>query len=325
MAALAPATTTTQGQESHLPKAHGLRQWLDREAWRQAIIAIPYLWLLFFFIAPFFIVVAISAGTSQVGIPPVIWKDTFPFGTSDNYLFLTQDAIYWQGYLNSLKLAAISTFFALLIGYPMALGIARASGAWRNVLLLLVILPFWTSFLLRVYAWIGLLGNTSWFNRGLTSIINTFFPFWAGGGDHIQMMNTNFAVVLGIVYSYLPFMILPLYATLEKLDRTLDEAAMDLGSKPWQVFRDITLPLSIPGMIAGAMLVFIPATGEYVIPSLMGRGDSPMIGRVLADEFFQNRDWPVASAVAVALLAVLVIPIMIYNFFQAREARRAAT
>ena len=317
MAALAPAPQAAQGDESHLPKAHTWRQWLDREAWRKTIIAIPYLWLLLFFIAPFFIVLAISAGTSQVGIPPVIWKSTFPFGTFDNYVFLTQDDIYWQGYLNSLKNAAISTFFALLIGYPMALGIARASSTWRNVLLLLVILPFWTSFLLRVYAWIGLLGNTSWFNRGLTSILSTFFPFWVTG-DHIQMMNTNFAVVLGIVYSYLPFMILPLYAT-------LDEAAMDLGSKPWQVFRDITLPLSLPGIIAGAMLVFIPATGEYVIPSLMGRGDSPMIGRVLADEFFQNRDWPVASAVAVALLAVLVIPIMIYNFFQAREARRGST
>jgi putrescine transport system permease protein len=324
MAALAPAPQAAQGDESHLPKAHTWRQWVDREAWRKAIIAVPYLWLLLFFIAPFFIVLAISAGTSQVGIPPVIWKDTFPYGTFDNYVFLTQDDIYWQGYLNSIRNAAISTFFALLIGYPMALGIARASSTWRNVLLLLVILPFWTSFLLRVYAWIGLLGNTSWFNRGLTSILSTFFPFWVTG-DHIQMMNTNFAVVLGIVYSYLPFMILPLYATLEKLDRTLDEAAMDLGSKPWQVFKDITLPLSLPGIIAGAMLVFIPATGEYVIPSLMGRGDSPMIGRVLADEFFQNRDWPVASAVAVALLAVLVIPIMVYNFFQAREAQRRAS
>lgn len=319
MATLVSASQAPSGDESHLPKAVTWRQWLDREAWRRAIIAIPYLWLLVFFIAPFLIVLAISVGTAQVGIPPVVWSDSWPFGSFDNYVFLTQDDIYWQGYLNSLKIAVTSTAFCLLIGYPMALGIARASGAWRNVLLLLVILPFWTSFLLRVYAWIGLLGNNSWFNHGLTSILSTFFPFWVSG-DHIQMMNTNFAVTLGIVYSYLPFMILPLYATLEKLDRTLDEAAMDLGSKPWQVFKDITLPLSVPGIIAGAMLVFIPATGEYVIPSLMGRGDSPMIGRVLADEFFQNRDWPVASSVAVALLAILVIPIMIYNFFQARSA-----
>jgi putrescine transport system permease protein len=321
MAALAPASQAAPSGDSHLPKAHTLRAWLDREAWRQAIITIPYLWLLFFFIAPFLIVLAISVGTSQVGIPPVIWKDTWPFGTFDNYLFLTEDDIYWQGYLNSLKIAVTSTFFTLLIGYPMALGIARTSGAWRNVLLLLVILPFWTSFLLRVYAWIGLLGNTSWFNRGLTSIASTFFPFWVQG-DHIQMMNTNFAVVLGIVYSYLPFMILPLYANLEKMDLSLIEAATDLGCRPLKAFFAITVPLSFPGIVAGSMLVFIPAVGEYVIPELLGGPSSLMIGRVLVNEFFSNRDWPTASAVAVAILIALVGPLMIYQKYQDKELEK---
>ena len=318
MAALAPASTSAQGEESHLPKSHTWRQWLDREAWRKAIIAIPYLWLLIFFIAPCFIVIAISVGTAQVGIPPVIWKDSFPFGTFDNYVFLTQDDIYWQGYLNALRIAVISTFFALLLGYPMALGIARASGAWRNVLLLLVILPFWTSFLLRVYAWIGLLGNTSWFNRGLTSIIGTFFPFWVQG-DHIQMMNTNFAIVLGIVYSYLPFMILPLYATLAKMEPALEEAASDLGAPPWQVFWLVTFPLSLPGVGAGVLLCFIPIVGEFVIPDLLAGSNSLMIGQTLWLEFFTNKDWPVASAAAIVLLVVLLVPLLLYERLQKRQ------
>jgi putrescine transport system permease protein len=323
MAAVARPAIAATGPEAELPKSVNWKQWLDRDAWRQVMIAVPYFWLIVFFVAPCLIVLAISVGVSQVGIPPVIWPDGFPFATLENYQLLFSKTLYWRAYLNSLKLAAIATLFTLLIGFPMALGIARASGALRNILLLLVILPFWTSFLLRVYAWIGLLGNSSWFNKGLTWIVNTFFPVW-GHLDKIQMMNTNFAVVLGIVYSYLPFMILPLYATLEKLDPTLDEAAMDLGSRRWQVFKDVTLPLALPGIIAGSMLVFIPATGEYVIPALLGRGDSPMIGRVLVDEFFQNRSWPVASAVAVALLIVLVIPIMLYNWLESRAMRAQA-
>jgi putrescine transport system permease protein len=197
-----------------------------------------------------------------------------------------------------------------LLGYPMAYGIARSSGATRNILLLLVILPFWTSFLLRIYAWMGLLGNNGTINNLL---------IWLGIiNEPIPMMNTEFAVYVGIVYSYLPFMILPLYANLERLDMTLNEAAMDLGSRPFRTFIDVTLPLSLPGIIAGSMLVFIPATGEYVIPALLGRADSPMIGRVLFDEFFLNRDWPVASAVAVVLLFLLVVPIMIFNHYNAR-------
>jgi putrescine transport system permease protein len=201
----------------------------------------------------------------------------------------------------------------------MALGIARARGAMRSILLLLVILPFWTSFLLRVYAWIGLMGSNSWFNKLLTSAINLLLP------DNLEftsipMMNSNFAVILVVVYSYLPFMILPLFANLEKLDFTLNEAAMDLGSRPFQVFRDITLPLSMPGIIAGALLVFIPATGELVIPSLVGNSADPMIGRVINDEFSLNRDWPMASTIAVALLLLLVVPIMIYNRMQSKSA-----
>jgi putrescine transport system permease protein len=306
------------------PGRAGWRQWLDRDGWRQLMIAVPYLWLVVFFVAPFLIVLAISFGISQVGIPPVVWPERFPFLAMDNYRLLVSKSLYLRAYLNSIEMAAIATAITLLIGFPMALAIARSSGAMRNVLLLLVILPFWTSFLLRVYAWIGLLGSSSWLNRGLTWMVNHFFPVW-GEIDKIQMMNTDFAVILGIVYSYLPFMILPLYATLERLDPALDEAAMDLGSRRWQVFRDITLPLALPGILAGSMLVFIPASGEYVIPALLGRGDSPMIGRVLVDEFFQNRSWPVASAVAVALLFMLVIPIMLYNYIESRSLRGAST
>ena len=292
-----------------------LRDRFNRRGWRQLVIAIPYCWLLFFFLAPFGIVVVISMADAAIAIPPFRWGgDLNGILASLNYNFglLVQDPLYWYGYLNSLKIAATATVLCLLIGYPMAYGIARATGAWRNILLLLVILPFWTSFLLRIYAWMGMLNNHG--------AINNVLMFFHVIDKPVQLMNTDFAVYIGIVYSYLPFMILPLYANLERLDITLNEAAMDLGSRPWRTFLDITLPLSVPGIIAGAMLVFIPATGEYVIPALLGRSDSPMIGRVLFDEFFLNRDWPVASAVAVVLLVLLVVPIMIFNHYQARQA-----
>ena len=199
----------------------------------------------------------------------------------------------------------------------MALGLTRVPKSWRNILLMLVILPFWTSFLLRVYAWMGLMGKNSWFNGLLTDAWNFLVPIdWAVAS--VPMMQTNFAVVLVTVYTYLPFMILPLYASLERLDPTLDEAAMDLGSRPHQVFRDITLPQSLPGIVAGGMLVFIPAAGELVIPTLVGNASQPMIGKIIADEFAQARDWPMASAVAVALLILMVIPTMIYSDYQAR-------
>jgi putrescine transport system permease protein len=308
----APSTPAEAPSESRF------RLWLDRKAWRDAAIGIPYMWLLFFFLLPFFIILAISLANSIIAIPPFEFGSDWPYVTFKNFARLVSVNTYWRGYLNSVYFALIATGFCLLIGYPMALAIARTQGAWKNVLLLLVIMPFWTSFLLRVYAWIGLLSNNSWFNRGLTWTVNHLMPFW-GELDYVQIMNTNYAVILGLTYSYLPFMVLPLYANLERLDYTLNEAAMDLGSKPWQVFRDLTLPLSIPGILAGALLVFIPCTGELVIPSIMGRADSPMIGRVIGDEYALNRDWPMASAVAVALLLLLVVPIMIYNNLQARE------
>jgi putrescine transport system permease protein len=315
-----PQQTGLAPQEIELPGGkNGFRNWLNRDAWRDIIIATPYVWLVFFFVAPFFIIVAMSLAESVIAQPPFKFEEAWPYVTFDNFARLFSDHVYLRGYLTSIRNAGFATFLCLILGYPMALGIARARGVWRNILLLLVILPFWTSFLLRVYAWIGMMGSNSWFNRGLTSIVNLVLPA-TSQLNYIPMMNTNFAVILVVVYSYLPFMILPLFANLEKLDYTLNEAAMDLGSKPMQVFRDITLPLSMPGVVAGALLVFIPATGELVIPSLVGNAADPMIGRVINDEFSLNRHWPMASTIAVALLVLLVVPIMIYNNMQARSA-----
>jgi putrescine transport system permease protein len=286
---------------------------------RTLVIAVPWLWLLFFFLVPFVIVLKISfAETRWLGTPPyselVEWVNNQYLQIRlniGNYKFLFQDALYVQAFLSSLKVAGVSTVVCLLIGYPMAYGIARAHPSWRNVLLLLVILPFWTSFLLRVYAWIGLLGN-----RG---VINNVLMALGIIDEPIVMLQTDFAMYVGIVYSYLPFMILPLYSNLEKHDQTLIEAAVDLGSTPFKAFLTITLPLSKSGIIAGSMLVFIPAVGEFVIPRLLGGTDSLMIGRVLWDEFFLNRNWPVASAVAIALLVVLVVPIMLFQRYEAQE------
>ena len=240
-----------------------------RDSWRLVIIAIPYFWLLLFFLVPFAIVLKISVAEPIIARPPFTplfeWVDGLYLEirlTFENFIFLLEDPLYYRGYLNSLKLAFWSTVCCLLLGYPMALGIARASQTMRNIYLMMIILPFWTSFLLRVYAWMGMLNNNG--------VINTIL-MWLGIVDEpIPMMNTEFAVFIGITYSYLPFMILPLYANLERLDLSLNEAAMDLGSRPWRVFLDVTLPLSLPGIIAGSLLVFIPATGEYVIPALLG-------------------------------------------------------
>jgi len=229
-----------------------------------------------------------------------------------NYSFLFTDPLYIRSYLYSLKVAAVSTFLCLLIGYPMAYAIARASSTVRSVLLMLIVLPFWTSFLLRVYAWIGLLKNNG--------VINNVLMYLGVIHEPLTLLQTDFAVYIGIVYSYLPFMILPLYANLEKQDTTLLEAAIDLGCKPWQAFLRVTWPLSMPGVVAGSMLVFIPAVGEFVIPRMLGGTNSLMIGRVLWDEFFLNRNWPLASAVAVTLLLLLVAPIVIFQRFQARES-----
>jgi putrescine transport system permease protein len=293
------------------------RSWFNRRGWRDLIIGVPYVWLLAFFLMPFVIVFAMSLARRAELSPPIAFLDEWPWIRGDNFARLFSDTLYIRAYLTSIWNAAVATFFCLLIGYPMALGITRVSKSWRNILLMLVILPFWTSFLLRVYAWMGLLGNNSWFNRGLTATVNAMIPSeWAL--KSIPMMNSNFAVVLVMVYSYLPFMILPLYANLEKLDMTLNEAALDLGSRPWQVFKDVTLPLSIPGIIAGGLLVFIPASGELIIPSLVGNASDPMIGRVISDQFSSARDWPMASAVAVALLLLLVLPMMVYTYFEGR-------
>ncbi len=286
---------------------------------RTLAVAAPYVWLLVFFLAPFAIVLKLSFAEPLIAQPPYSavfeWAGgllpTFT-GSFDNYAFLLSDDLYITAYLNSIKIAFVSTLLCLLIGYPMAYGIARAPGAWRNALLMLVILPFWTSFLIRVYAWIGILKNNGILNNVLIGLGIIDEP--------LDILHNHFSVYLGIVYSYLPFMILPLYANLARMDESLLEAAADLGCRPWKTFVSVTLPLSLPGIIAGSMLVFIPAVGEFVIPELLGGPDTLMIGKILWNEFFQNRDWPVASAVAIAMLILLVIPIVIFQHFQGREA-----
>ncbi len=294
-----------------------LSRWFDRKGWSDIIIGAPYLWLLVLFLVPFLIVVAMSVATKTSTAPPISWGGDVPLVNWEAYSRVLGDGLYLRAFLTSVMNAAVAMVLCLLIGYPMALGLVRVAPAWRSILLMLVILPFWTSFLLRVYAWMGLMGRNSWFNGMLTDAWNFLVPVdWAVRS--IPMMNTNFAVVLVMVYTYLPFMILPLFASLERLDPTLDEAAMDLGSRPARVFWDVTLPQSVPGIIAGGMLVFIPAAGELVIPTLVGNASSPMIGRVISDEFSQARDWPMASAVAVVLLLLMVVPTMLYSHFQAK-------
>jgi putrescine transport system permease protein len=298
----------------------GPYRWLKRRGVRGRVfvIAIPYLWLLLFFAIPFVIVLKIAFSETVLGIPPYAplleWVGDQAVNIKlnlANFAFLLRDSLYYSAYLNSIQMAGISTLLCLLVGYPMAYGIARATPAWRNVLLMMVILPFWTSFLLRVYAWIGMLRSDG--------VINDVLLFLGIIDEPLVMLQTDFAVYLGIVYSYLPFMVMPLYANLEKMDLTLLEAAEDLGCRPMKTFLRITLPLSIPGIVAGSMLVFIPAVGEFVIPALLGGPDQLMIGRVLWDEFFNNRDWPVASAVAIAMLILLVVPIMVFQYMQGRQ------
>ena len=290
---------------------------------RGLVVALPYLWLMLFFVVPFVIVLKISFSDIDLAIPPYkpllewIGKNSLAIKVNfNNYAFLFTDSLYAAAYLYSIKVALVSTLLCLALAYPLALGIARAGGGTRNVLLMLVVLPFWTSFLLRVYAWIGLLKQDGLINNLLLSLHLI--------GTPIPMVNTSFAVYVGIVYSYLPFMVLPLYANLEKHDPTLLEAAADLGAPPWRAFLRITLPLSMPGIVAGSLLVFIPAVGEYVIPTLLGPADQLMIGRVLSDEFFENRDWPVASAVAILMLLLLVVPIVIFQRYQRRELEGGA-
>ena len=287
--------------------------------WQRFAVAIPYIWLLIFFLAPFAIILKISTADPIIGQPPFtpMFDDEGSFvATLESFKFLLTDKLYGITYLRSVIMAASATVLCLLLGFPMAYGIARSSPATRSILLLLVILPFWISFLLRVYAWMGLLNNYG--------VINNFL-MWLGVIDQpIQIMYTDLAIYIGLVYSYLPFMILPLYATLERMDLDLLDAALDLGARPSQAFRDITWPLARPGVIAGCLLVFIPAMGEYVIPYLLGGADSLLIGRVLFDEFFVNRDWPLASSVAIVLLMLLVVPIVFLQRSQAKDVEGGA-
>jgi putrescine transport system permease protein len=279
---------------------------------------IPYLWLLVFFLAPFLIVAKISLSQTAIAVPPYVpvfdglaeIPEKVRQFSVDNYLYLAEDSLYVKAYLGSLWIAAVSALLTLLVGFPLAYGMARAPKAWRPLLLMLVILPFWTSFLIRVYAWIGILKPEGLLNQLLLAM---------GAIDQpLAILNTNWAVYIGIVYSYLPFMVLPLYAALEKLDESLLEAAADLGAPPLTAFWKITVPLAVPGIVAGLMLVFIPAVGEFVIPDLLGGAQTLMIGRTLWSEFFLNRDWPLASAVAVVLLVLLVVPIVYFQNVQAK-------
>ena len=285
------------------------------------VIIVPYLWLLFFFLIPFVIVFKISLSQTAIAMPPYTPVLDFRDGVSgffagfrnlnfDNYVWLTQDSLYFKAYLTSVIVAAISTVLTLIVGYPIAYGMSRAPATIRPTLLMLVILPFWTSFLIRVYAWIGILKPEGLLNQLLLSlhIIN----------QPLVILNTYTAIFIGIVYSYLPFMVLPLYSSLEKMDYSLIEAAKDLGCPPTAAFWKITFPLSLPGVIAGCLLVFIPAVGEFVIPDLLGGSSTLMIGKTLWNEFFANRDWPVSSAVAVILLLLLTVPIMLFQQAQAK-------
>ena len=302
-------------------KAAGNLSLLDRlqERWKTIVIIVPFVWLLVFFLAPFFIVTKISLAELAISSPPFTAMIKWADGTIvtirlvfDNFIYIFEDPLYAKTYINSIKIASVSTVLALLIGYPIAYGIVRSAQVTKQLLLFAIILPFWTSFLLRVYAWMGLLADQGTINNLLISMGIIETP--------IRMLYTEFAVYVGIVYTYLPFMILPLYANMEKLDATLNEAAADLGSGPVNTFFKITLPLTMPGVIAGSLLVFIPATGEYVIPDLLGGGNVQMIGRQLYNEFARNVDWPVAAAVAIVLLLILVLPMAIYQYYQGKAA-----
>lgn len=292
-----------------------LKKFLPGSRW--AVISVPYVWLLLFFAIPFLIVLKISFAKLAIAQPPytpilqVVQDEVLLKLNLTNYMVLFSDSQYLLAYASSLKIAAISTFLTLLIGYPMAYVISRLSPSARNVAMMLVVLPSWTSFLIRVYAWIGILDSNGLLNNLLIRLGLIDEP--------LRILNTPVATYIGIVYCYLPFMVLPLYSNLLKFDHRLLEAAYDLGARPWKAFLKITLPMSRSGIIAGCMLVMIPAVGEFVIPEMLGGPDTLMIGRVLWSEFFNNRDWPVASAVAIVMLIMLLIPILIFNRVQQKE------
>ncbi|MBU9824447.1 putrescine ABC transporter permease PotH [Rahnella aquatilis] len=290
---------------------------LQQRHGRKLVILLPLMWFLLLFLLPFLIVFKISFAEMARAIPPYTDLVTWSDGMLDialniaNYIGLTQDPLYIDAYLQSLQVAAVSTLLCLLIGYPLAWAVAHSRTSTRNILLLLVILPSWTSFLIRVYAWIGILKDNGVLNNVL---------LWLHVIDQpLVILHTNLAVYIGIVYSYLPFMVLPIYTALTRMDYSLVEAAQDLGARPMKTFFKVIMPLTKGGIIAGSMLVFIPAVGEYVIPELLGGPDSNMIGRVLWQEFFNNRDWPVASAVAVVMLLLLIMPILWFQKYQNKE------
>lgn len=296
---------------------------------RTAVIGIPYIWLLLFFLAPFLIVLKYSV--SEMGAVSVqdvmsvtdgVVKLTLKFS---NYVFITTDTLYFTAYKSSVEYAAITTLCCLLIGYPFSYFMARSRATLQPTLLMMVMLPFWTSFLLRVYAWKGLLGEGGWVATALTSLGIDHLLLAAGMIEALdKYMHTPFSLVIGMTYTYLPFMILPLYANLAKMDLRLLEAAADLGATPWVAFWKITVPLSKAGIIAGSMLVFIPCVGEFVTPELLGGPQTLMIGRVIWDEFFSNNDWPMASTVAVVLVLLIVIPLALFNKYQAEAQERRA-
>ncbi|WP_341887289.1 ABC transporter permease subunit [Variovorax sp. YR752] len=308
-------------------KLRALLAWLARG--RTAVIGLPYLWLLLFFLFPFLIVLKISVSE----VEGVIFKDVLTIKEGvlaltlklSNYVFITQDDLYFTTYLSSIKYAAVTTALCLAIGYPFAYFMARAKATLQPALLMLVMLPFWTSFLLRVYAWKGLLTEHGWVSELLIFLKVDHLLLAAGVIPALgKFMNSPFSLVLGMVYTYLPFMILPLYGNLAKMDLRLLEAASDLGATPWVAFWKVTVPLSKAGIIAGSMLVFIPCIGEFVIPELLGGPQTLMIGRVLWDEFFSNNDWPMASTVAVVMILLILVPLAIFNRYQAQaqEQRR---
>lgn len=284
---------------------------------RRAVVAFPLMWLTLFFLLPFALVLKISLSEAAIAIPPygplLEYADQtlHVFLNLGNYLYLLSDSLYIAAYWGSVKTAFVATLVCLLLGYPMAYAMARAPARWQLLLLLLVMLPSWTSFLIRVYAWMGILSNNGLINNLLIGLGLIDSP--------LRMMNTQFSVTIGIVYAYLPFMVLPLYAHLTRMDNSLLEAASDLGSRKLNTFIKVTLPLSMGGIVAGSMLVFIPAVGEFVIPELLGGPDTLMIGKVLWEEFFLNRDWPVASALAMVMLLLLLVPIVWFHRYQSRE------
>jgi putrescine transport system permease protein len=283
---------------------------------RRVLFGIPFVWLMLFFLLPFALIFKISLTSSVMAIPP--YEPVFRFAENTlsvvvnfgNYLFLLSDSLYVAAYWGSLKTAFLATVCCLLLGYPMAYAMARMPKHWQLVMLLMIMLPTWTSFLIRVYAWMGILNTNGILNNAL---------LWLGVIDQpLEIMHTSLAVYIGVTYAYLPFMILPLYATLSRLDPALLEAAADQGARPARQFVTITWPQSLPGVIAGAMLVFIPVMGEFVIPDLLGGPDSLMLGKLMWTEFFNNRDWPVASALAAVLLVVLIIPFLLLRRYEAR-------